>query len=79
MQGSNLDMRGVSGVFRILHPRLRFCVSSANEAAATDEHIGRCALRLVVEVQAFIQKLVAQDKCRLGRLSFIGHSLGYVF
>jgi hypothetical protein len=72
-QGNPFDMRLLKNNISLLYPDTMFLASSINETM-TDGHIGEMGINLATEVLTFIE-----ENCLLssiGRVSFIGHSLG---
>jgi len=72
-QGNSLDMRLLKNHLSLLHPEALFLCSNKNEGK-TEDDIVEMGARLAHEVIDF-----AQEWCpgtTLGKLSFIGHSLG---
>lgn len=72
-QGNSLDMRLLKNNLSLLHPEALFLCSNKNEGK-TEDDIVEMGSRLAHEVIDF-----AQEWCpgtTLGKLSFIGHSLG---
>eukprot|EP00330_Aristerostoma_sp_ATCC50986_P007813 CAMPEP_0114583062 /NCGR_PEP_ID=MMETSP0125-20121206/6886_1 /TAXON_ID=485358 ORGANISM="Aristerostoma sp., Strain ATCC 50986" /NCGR_SAMPLE_ID=MMETSP0125 /ASSEMBLY_ACC=CAM_ASM_000245 /LENGTH=177 /DNA_ID=CAMNT_0001776325 /DNA_START=1288 /DNA_END=1818 /DNA_ORIENTATION=+ len=74
-QGNSWDMRRFKDNIAYLYPESLFLCSSANEDF-TEGHIEEMGARLASEVVAYIKEWVPGKN--LGRLSFIGHSLGGV-
>lgn len=72
-QGNSFDMRLLKNHFSLLHPEALFLCSNSNEEA-TEGDIGEMGVRLAQEVTTYITQWC--DKNRLGRISFIGHSMG---
>jgi hypothetical protein len=77
-QGNSFDMRLIKNNISYLYPDTLFLCSSANEDNTENEieHMGE---KLANEVRSYINDLLAASSMqgpRLGRLSFIGHSLG---
>ena len=72
-QGNSFDMRLLKNHFSLLHPEALFLCSNSNEET-TEGDIGEMGVRLAQEVTAYITQWC--DKNRLGRISFIGHSMG---
>ncbi len=72
-QGNSFDMKLLKNVMSILHPEILYMCSQANEDY-TEGDIDDMGERLAQEVKQCIN-----DNCSastLGRISFIGHSLG---
>eukprot|EP01016_Furgasonia_blochmanni_P032969 TRINITY_DN3411_c0_g2_i1.p1 TRINITY_DN3411_c0_g2~~TRINITY_DN3411_c0_g2_i1.p1 ORF type:complete len:778 (-),score=192.07 TRINITY_DN3411_c0_g2_i1:19-2352(-) len=72
-QGNSFDMKLFKNNLSILHPDALFLCSSANEDN-TEGDIGEMGERLAAEVTNFIKEICPGNA--LGRISFIGHSLG---
>ena len=72
-QGNSYDMRMIKNYISFRHPESLFLCSSSNEDQ-TNGDILEMGIRLANEVKDYIR-----DNCpheTLGRLSFLGHSLG---
>jgi len=72
-QGNSFDMRLIKNNIGLLYPDTLFLCSSANEDY-TEHEIAAMGLRLAEEVKNYIKEWCPGPT--LGRLSFIGHSLG---
>jgi len=72
-QGNSFDMRLFKNNISLLYPDTLFLCASSNEDR-TDGEISEMGLRLAGEVLNYIQEWIPGNN--LGRLSFIGHSLG---
>lgn len=72
-QGNSFDLRLFKNNISYLYPDTLFLCASANEDL-TDGEINGMGLRLANEVKNYIEEWVPGNN--LGRLSFIGHSLG---
>jgi pimeloyl-ACP methyl ester carboxylesterase len=72
-QGNSFDMRLFKNQISLLYPDAMFLTSSANECR-TDGHIGEMGISLATEVLTFIEQTCPLSS--IGRVSFIGHSLG---
>eukprot|EP01022_Parablepharisma_sp_SALTPOND_P017575 TRINITY_DN2827_c1_g1_i1.p4 TRINITY_DN2827_c1_g1~~TRINITY_DN2827_c1_g1_i1.p4 ORF type:complete len:525 (+),score=51.53 TRINITY_DN2827_c1_g1_i1:896-2470(+) len=73
-QASSYDMRLIKDHLALLHPDAYFLCSCENERK-TDGDIQSMGMNLSAEVRGFIKK---NELTRLGKISFIGHSLGGV-
>jgi pimeloyl-ACP methyl ester carboxylesterase len=73
-QGSSFDMRTFKNIISLALPEALFLCSSANEEALTEGNIFEMGERLAEEVSQFIRE--SCPGANLGRLTFIGHSLG---
>ena len=71
-QGNSWDLRSFKNQLSLLFPEALVLLSAANESH-TEDDIGLMGQRLALEVSALVN-----DHCpdSLGRLSFVGHSLG---
>ena len=74
-QGNSYDMRTFKNNLSILHPEALFLCSKDNEER-TEEDIEEMGVRLAKEVIRYIDDLCSDST--LGKLSFVGHSLGGV-
>ena len=72
-QGNHFDMRLMKNNIAIIHPEALFLCSNSNEES-TEGDIGEMGVRLAQEVMNFITEWCPNRS--LGRLSFIGHSMG---
>lgn len=72
-QGNAFDMRYVKNNISLLHKNTLFLCASSNEEM-TDGNIEDMGIRFADEVRTFIKEYCPGSE--LGRLSFIGHSLG---
>lgn len=72
-QGNSYDMRLLKNNLCTLHPEAMLLCSSANEEN-TEGDIGDMGQKLAKEVSDFIKETCPGSS--LGRLSFVGHSLG---
>lgn len=72
-QGNSFDMRLLKNNISLLYPETIFLLSTSNEDQ-TDGEISEMGLRLAGEVINYIQEWIPGSN--LGRISFIGHSLG---
>ncbi|CAG9316223.1 unnamed protein product [Blepharisma stoltei] len=72
-QGNHFDMRLMKNNIATVHPEALFLCSNSNEDS-TEGDIGEMGVRLAQEVMNFISEWCPNKS--LGRLSFIGHSLG---
>ena len=74
-QGNSYDMKLLKNYLNYLHPEAMFLCSSVNEDN-TEGDIADMGKRLASEVATFIQDNLPLTS--LGRISFVGHSLGGV-
>lgn len=74
-QGNSFDMRLIKNNLYLLYPDALFLSSKANEEY-TNGNIADMGRRLAQEVNVFLKEWCPGES--LGRLSFIGHSLGGV-
>eukprot|EP00330_Aristerostoma_sp_ATCC50986_P009653 CAMPEP_0114586582 /NCGR_PEP_ID=MMETSP0125-20121206/9760_1 /TAXON_ID=485358 ORGANISM="Aristerostoma sp., Strain ATCC 50986" /NCGR_SAMPLE_ID=MMETSP0125 /ASSEMBLY_ACC=CAM_ASM_000245 /LENGTH=176 /DNA_ID=CAMNT_0001782073 /DNA_START=1316 /DNA_END=1843 /DNA_ORIENTATION=- len=72
-QGNSFDMRLLKNNISLVYPETLYLCASSNEDM-TDGEIADMGLRLAGEVINYIQEWIPGNG--LGRLSFIGHSLG---
>lgn len=72
-QGNHFDMRLMKNNIALVHPEALFLCSNSNEES-TEGDIGEMGVRLAQEVINFITEWCPNRS--LGRLSFIGHSMG---
>lgn len=72
-QGNHFDMRLMKNNIALIHPEALFLCSNSNEES-TEGDIGEMGVRLAQEVMNFITEWCPNKS--LGRLSFIGHSMG---
>jgi triacylglycerol esterase/lipase EstA (alpha/beta hydrolase family) len=72
-QGSSFDMRLLKNNMSLLHPEAMFLCSNANQGK-TEEDIFEMGARLANEVNEYVEEWCPGST--LGKLSFIGHSLG---
>lgn len=72
-QGNHFDMRLMKNNIALVHPEALFLCSNSNEES-TEGDIGEMGVRLAQEVMNFITEWCPNRS--LGRLSFIGHSMG---
>lgn len=72
-QGNSFDMRLVKNNISMLHKQTLFLCATSNEDM-TDGEIEDMGVRLSEEVRSYIKEWCPGPN--LGRLSFIGHSLG---
>ena len=72
-QGNPYDMRLLKNNLSVLHPEALFLCSAKNEGK-TEEDIRDMGARLANEVIEFVQEWCPGST--LGKLSFVGHSLG---
>lgn len=72
-QGNHFDMRLMKNNIATVHPEALFLCSNSNEDS-TEGDIGEMGVRLAQEVMNFIGEWCPNKS--LGRLSFIGHSMG---
>jgi pimeloyl-ACP methyl ester carboxylesterase len=72
-QGNSFDMRLFRSNIALMYPDSVFLSSTANEGS-TDGHIGEMGKNLATELLTFIEE--ACPLSSIGRVSFIGHSLG---
>lgn len=72
-QGNHFDMRLMKNNIALIHPEALFLCSNSNEES-TEGDIGEMGVRLAQEVMNFISEWCPNRS--LGRLSFIGHSMG---
>ncbi len=76
MNGTVHDMRLLRAYIKTLFPSCVICSARKNQQGDTEDSLVKCAVRLAAEVDGFITQKVYLSGCRLGRLSFIGYSLG---
>jgi pimeloyl-ACP methyl ester carboxylesterase len=72
-QGNHFDMRLMKNNIALIHPEALFLCSNSNEES-TEGDISEMGVRLAQEVMNFISEWCPNRS--LGRLSFIGHSMG---
>jgi Putative serine esterase (DUF676)/Protein FAM135 len=72
-QGNHFDMRLMKNNIALIHPEALFLCSNSNEES-TEGDINEMGVRLAQEVMSFITEWCPSRS--LGRLSFIGHSMG---
>ena len=72
-QGNHFDMRLMKNNIAVVYPEALFLCSNSNEDS-TEGDIGEMGVRLAQEVMNFISEWCPGKA--LGRLSFIGHSMG---
>jgi len=72
-QGSSFDLRLLKNTISYLYPDTMILCSSSNEEQ-TDGEISKMGIRLASEVKSYVDEWIRDTN--LGRLSFIGHSLG---
>lgn len=82
-QGSNLDLRLWRNEWRLLDPDVDCLMSDCNEACSAGDDLARMGARLAEETAASLRGMFGtpqhpSKRCRLARLSFVGHSLGAV-
>jgi predicted alpha/beta superfamily hydrolase len=73
-QGNSFDMKQLKNNLSLIHPESLFMCSTSNEYNQTEGNIDDMGKRLAKEVLEFINENL--PLCSLGRMSFIGHSLG---
>ncbi len=72
-QGNSFDLRLFKNNISYLYPDTMFLCASSNEDM-TDGEIAQMGVRLANEVKNYIDEWIPGNN--LGRLSFIGHSMG---
>lgn len=78
LHGTEHDLKRFRGHLKLLCPHVHAMIATSNTLEKTDNDIAVAGARLAVEVAEYIEAKVTGAGKRLGRLSFVGHSLGGV-